>query len=117
VRVLLDASQTEDVKTMYGFFKKNQIEVKRISAPKNGIMHNKVAVFDTKTALTGSYNWTGSAERYNYENAVILDDQQAVFDYKQEFENLWGKASDNSYSAVPKRAKKGRKTSKAGIND
>jgi len=117
VRVILDLSQTEDKNTMYGFLKKNQVEVKRISAPKNGIMHNKVAVFDNKTALTGSYNWTGSAERYNYENAVFLDDNQSIFDYKQQFEDLWNKASDNASMTIPKREKKVRKANKAGEYD
>jgi phosphatidylserine/phosphatidylglycerophosphate/cardiolipin synthase-like enzyme len=89
VRVLLDASKTEEKNSMYGFLKSKQINVKRLTSPKKGIMHNKVAVFDSKAVLTGSYNWTTGAEYYNYENAVFLDDEQLVFQYLKEFNDLW----------------------------
>jgi phosphatidylserine/phosphatidylglycerophosphate/cardiolipin synthase-like enzyme len=92
VRVLLDYSKTQEKNTMFKFLKKMHVSVKRISAPKDGIMHNKVALFDSKYAFTGSYNWTVSAEYYNYENALFLDDQQLVFEYQKEFNNLWDKA-------------------------
>ena len=94
VRVLLDRSKTEEPKSMYRVLKSGQIDVKRISAPREGIMHNKVAIFDSKMALTGSYNWTASAEHYNYENAVFLDDAQIVFEYQKEFNELWEKAKN-----------------------
>jgi phosphatidylserine/phosphatidylglycerophosphate/cardiolipin synthase-like enzyme len=36
------------------------------------IAHNKVMVIDGTTVLTGSFNWSVSAERYNAENLVKL---------------------------------------------
>lgn len=33
-------------------------------------MHNKIAIIDNETVITGSYNWTRNA-RYNYENVLI----------------------------------------------
>ena len=36
------------------------------------IAHNKVMVIDGETVLTGSFNWSVSAERYNAENLVAL---------------------------------------------
>lgn len=35
-------------------------------------MHNKYAVFDARTVVTGSYNWTDRAERRNSENLLAL---------------------------------------------
>src|SRR5687768_14672455 len=34
-------------------------------------MHHKFALLDNQTLLTGSYNWTRSAARYNHENLIV----------------------------------------------
>jgi len=39
-----------------------------------GLMHDKVIVVDGEVVITGSYNYTNSAEKYNDENIVILHD-------------------------------------------
>jgi phosphatidylserine/phosphatidylglycerophosphate/cardiolipin synthase-like enzyme len=41
---------------------------------------------------TGSYNWTQSAERANYENLVFLDDPTIVSRFTTEFHRLWQSA-------------------------
>ncbi|MBS1115786.1 MAG: hypothetical protein H6Q87_170, partial [candidate division NC10 bacterium] len=38
---------------------------------------------------TGSYNWTQSAERANYENLILLDDPTVVARFTEEFQRLW----------------------------
>lgn len=53
-------------------------------------MHHKFAVFDGKTMLTGSYNWTRSAFTRNQENVVISDDPRLVRQFQAEFDQLWG---------------------------
>ena len=53
-------------------------------------MHHKFAVFDGARLLTGSYNWTRSAARYNQENVVITADASLVAAFAREFERLWG---------------------------
>ncbi len=53
-------------------------------------MHHKFAVFDGARLLTGSYNWTRSAARYNQENVVITADASLVTAFAREFERLWG---------------------------
>jgi phosphatidylserine/phosphatidylglycerophosphate/cardiolipin synthase-like enzyme len=57
----------------------------------NKIMHNKVAVFDEKSAINGSYNWTTSATEQNSENCVVFGEKEAniVALYHGEFERLW----------------------------
>ena len=52
-------------------------------------MHHKYAVFDEKTTLTGSYNWTRSAAEYNEENFVITADSRITREFLNEFEKLW----------------------------
>jgi phosphatidylserine/phosphatidylglycerophosphate/cardiolipin synthase-like enzyme len=52
-------------------------------------MHHKFALLDNQTVLTGSYNWTRSAARYNHENLVVTNQQTLVQDFGREFDRLW----------------------------
>jgi len=52
-------------------------------------MHHKYAVIDDKISITGSYNWTRSAEKYNYENVIITDSKAITQAYIDEFNRLW----------------------------
>ncbi|MEO9531762.1 MAG: phospholipase D-like domain-containing protein [Crocinitomicaceae bacterium] len=52
-------------------------------------MHHKFALFDNKTSLTGSYNWTRSAEKYNHENILITDSSVVYRAFNKEFDDLW----------------------------
>ncbi|MEE2713275.1 MAG: phospholipase D-like domain-containing protein [Planctomycetota bacterium] len=52
-------------------------------------MHHKFAVFDARTLLTGSYNWTRSAARENEENVLILTERSVVGGFSRVFEDLW----------------------------
>lgn len=54
-------------------------------------MHHKFAIFDGRTVLTGSYNWTRGAARDNEENLVISNDFRMVGPFEREFNALWGK--------------------------
>ena len=53
------------------------------------IMHDKFAVFDGKLVVTGSFNWTTSADRYNYENAIFISDSAVAQRYEREFQRIW----------------------------
>lgn len=52
-------------------------------------MHHKFMVVDRKVVLTGSYNWTRSAERYNRENLVRIDEPELAASFAREFERIW----------------------------
>lgn len=52
-------------------------------------MHHKYAIFDNRTLLTGSYNWTRSAAEYNRENVVVSDDPRLVQPFQREFDDFW----------------------------
>lgn len=52
-------------------------------------MHHKFALFDDARLLTGSYNWTRSAARYNEENLIVTADPRLVGPFRQEFDKLW----------------------------
>ena len=56
-------------------------------------MHHKVAIIDGKIVITGSYNWTWSAERRNDENVLILMSKSLAKSYEKEFQRVWSTAS------------------------
>ncbi|MCB4790857.1 MAG: phospholipase D-like domain-containing protein [Elusimicrobia bacterium] len=89
IRLIVDESQSLEENSMAVFLKNSGIKIKSLAGQKGGLMHNKVAIFDNKTVMTGSYNWTYSAEKFNYENAVFIDDPQVIQSYKKEFNKLW----------------------------
>ena len=49
------------------------------------IAHNKVMVIDGETVLTGSFNWSVNAERFNAENIVALKSPALAAFYAENF--------------------------------
>ena len=60
----------------------------RVDASPNH-MHHKFLVADDSIVVTGSYNWTRSAEYHNNENLVRIDDSAMAKDFLREFDQLW----------------------------
>jgi len=98
IQVVLDRefdARTENSKGK--FFETNKIPLRRLSGAKSqsqerdaGLMHQKFAVIDRKTVLTGSYNWTHSAEKANDENLLLFREAGPLADeYRQAFMRLW----------------------------
>ncbi|MFT7619400.1 MAG: cardiolipin hydrolase [Planctomycetota bacterium] len=60
-----------------------------VALDRDGHMHHKFAVFDRELSLTGSYNWTRSAARYNHENILLSYDPEIAAALLREFDALW----------------------------
>lgn len=68
---------------------------------RNILMHNKFCIFDGSILITGSYNWTYSAEIRNAENIIITDEGNVCQDYSKYFANLWNQLTEvNEYSRM-----------------
>ena len=50
------------------------------------IMHNKVMIIDRKTVITGSYNFTKSANNENAENLLIMRSKELADDYFKNYQ-------------------------------
>jgi len=48
-----------------------------------GLMHNKVMIVDGATVVTGSFNYTWSAEHRNAENLLVIHDPALAVEYAQ----------------------------------
>jgi phosphatidylserine/phosphatidylglycerophosphate/cardiolipin synthase-like enzyme len=100
VQVVLDRDFDRSNGSSKGSFLERQgIRVRRVSGLKpqavdkgGGLMHQKFAVMDGSVVLTGSYNWTTAADKFNYENLLNFNDAAPLAeDYRKEFFRLWEK--------------------------
>lgn len=87
VRIITDDRKTGDRGSDIDYLQKNGLDI-RIDRSRHH-MHHKFAIIDRKTMLTGSYNWTRSAEAYNEENLVVSSNRKLVKPFIKEFEALW----------------------------
>ena len=87
VRLYLDQDQVDYKYSQSRFLVQKGIKA-RIST-NNYIMHNKFAIIDNRILLTGSYNWTFSANNRNDENLMVIDDPDIIARYQNYFEKLW----------------------------
>jgi len=92
VRLYLDQDQVDYQYSQSRFLVQKGIKT-RIST-NNYIMHNKFAIIDNRILLTGSYNWTFSANNRNDENLMVIDDPEIIEIFQNQFVNLWA----NKYS-------------------
>lgn len=56
---------------------------------RHAIAHNKVLVIDSRTVVTGSFNFTAAAETKNAENLLFLDSPDLARLYRDEWEKHW----------------------------
>ncbi|MBI1742643.1 DUF1669 domain-containing protein [Candidatus Acetothermia bacterium] len=61
-------------------------------------MHDKFAIFDGNSIITGSYNWSESADKDNFENIVVTNDFEVVRKYEDVFNRLWTDDYTEAYS-------------------
>ncbi len=51
-------------------------------------MHHKFALFDGRSLLNGSYNWTRSAFTQNEENVVVGSDLRLIDIFQAQFDKM-----------------------------
>ena len=55
-------------------------------------LHHKVFIIDEETVITGSFNPTGSGDKRNDENILIIKDKEIVRQFKEEFDTVYAEA-------------------------
>lgn len=88
---VMDESQIEsNTGTEYDSFKQLGLQIYPDGNP--GLMHHKVFIIDREIVITGSYNFTASAERTNDENVLIFFDKRIAAFYMEEFQRVYNRA-------------------------
>jgi phosphatidylserine/phosphatidylglycerophosphate/cardiolipin synthase-like enzyme len=100
VQVVLDKEfDQENGNSKGSFLEQHGIKVRRVSGQNpqrmdkgTGLMHQKFAIMDRSVVLTGSYNWTAAADKFNHENLLHFHDATLLAeDYRKEFFRIWEK--------------------------
>lgn len=89
IQIITDNDKSFDMGSDVASFSDAGIAVK-IDGTSNH-MHHKFMVVDGHTLITGSYNWTQSAARYNHENILLTRGDKVVGSFLNEFKQLWEK--------------------------
>lgn len=91
IQVITDNDKMEDEGSDIEQLADEGIPVKIDNTPNH--MHHKFMVVDERALLTGSYNWTRSAARYNHENILLTKETSVIRSYLKEFSQLWKEMS------------------------
>jgi phosphatidylserine/phosphatidylglycerophosphate/cardiolipin synthase-like enzyme len=84
VEILLDHSNEKETHTELNFFMEQSMAP--LVDAQHPIAHNKVMVIDSRTLITGSFNFTNEAENANGENLLILKGHpELIVAYRKNF--------------------------------
>ena len=90
VRIVMEQDTISNTGSEYRNLKQAGIDV-RLDA-NSALMHDKTAVIDNHIIITGSYNWTASANNRNNDNLVVIDSQAWAEAYEAEFQRIYKRA-------------------------
>ena len=86
---LLDKAKKRGVKVTI-FYDKKDVEFKNIKAKKvDKKLHTKIAIFDKKSVVFGSPNWSKKSFKENYEVLYITDDKKLLLQFNKFFKDLY----------------------------
>jgi len=98
VRVILEDEES----SLSALAQLTQAGVRVVTHDPSPIFHHKYAIIDEgypesdPLVITGSHNWTWSADNINDENTLIIHDQRVTNIFRQEFEARWGELNPTS---------------------
>lgn len=98
VRVILEDEES----SLSALAQLRQAGVRIVTHDPSPIFHHKYAIIDEgypesdPMVITGSHNWTWSADNINDENTLIIHDQRVTNIFRQEFEARWGELNPTS---------------------
>ncbi|HCE16700.1 MAG TPA: DUF1669 domain-containing protein [Anaerolinea thermolimosa] len=87
VRGVFDADQSDAAGSDYTALRRAGLDVRLDGNP--GLMHEKVLVIDGETVVTGSYNFTRSADETNDENLLIIRDAKLARQFEEEVQRIY----------------------------
>jgi len=90
VRVVFEASETGGV---YKDGKLREAGIAVRTDTNSRYMNNKVMIVDGEIVITGSYDWSETAEIFNNENLVVIKSSGIGSVYEAEFSKIWGQST------------------------
>ncbi len=97
INIVMDRENSAEKNSKRIFFQQKELAA-RYYAPevkgkkgKPGKMHHKFATIDGQVVITGSFNWTYSAEKYNNEDLLIIHSPKLARAYLNRWQTLWSR--------------------------
>ncbi len=88
---VMDAGQVNSNQgSEYDPFRQAGLDIRLDGNP--GLMHHKVFIIDRNIVITGSYNFSASAETRNDENVIIIFNPDVAAQYLAEFQRVYAQA-------------------------
>lgn len=87
IRVILEDGRKNEPGGEYNRLLDHGIAIECATA--GAYFHHKFAVIDGSLTITGSYNWSASADEKNFENVVFIDCEEIAQAYTNEFDQFW----------------------------
>ncbi len=87
IQVITDNDKSLDLGSDIQQLRRAGIPTRMDATPNH--MHHKFMIVDNRAVITGSYNWTRSAARFNQENILVTCETGVIKSFQEEFEKLW----------------------------
>jgi phosphatidylserine/phosphatidylglycerophosphate/cardiolipin synthase-like enzyme len=103
IQVLLDMGELSGYKGQARFAEQNGVSIRYKTyslaylQPKSQLMHHKTVIIDDELLITGSYNFSHTAEFKNYENTLVIrgaENQDLIDAFTAQHDLLWNMGRD-----------------------
>jgi phosphatidylserine/phosphatidylglycerophosphate/cardiolipin synthase-like enzyme len=94
VRIVVEKDQAGNTGSEVDSLLEGGVDLRLDSNPNS--MHHKVILIDGDMVVTGSYNFSRSAEDFNDENVIIVHNAELTADYLVEFNRIFDRAEMDS---------------------
>jgi phosphatidylserine/phosphatidylglycerophosphate/cardiolipin synthase-like enzyme len=89
LRIVADSKQGKLRTSQISYLIHQGIPVKVLGGKEKGMMNYRFAILDGKRVLTGTFDWSGTSEQWNYESLLMINEGEVVATFQKEFEKLW----------------------------
>ncbi len=92
VRICIDAGVEYNTPKFFNFLRVPNVTIRTDRNEK--LQHNKYAIIDGYTIITGSFNWSENGQEHNAENLVVFHDHKTAGSFAADFQTHWAHSAD-----------------------
>ena len=89
VKIAWDPTEVNIAGSQYQNLANAGISIRIDHEPGLSLLHDKVAIIDSRVIITGSFNWSNEANLHDRENLLVINSQAWGAAYEQNFQEIW----------------------------
>jgi phosphatidylserine/phosphatidylglycerophosphate/cardiolipin synthase-like enzyme len=89
VKIAWDKTEVNVQGSEYQKLKNAGIDIRIDRETGIALLHDKVAIIDSRIIITGSFNWSANANLNNRENLVVINSTTWAAAYERNFQQVW----------------------------